>query len=512
MRILLGEFKQESNSFNPILTSLEAFERADIVRGDRLLCGAAGERAALGGMLDAIQECGDEAVPCVSMRAGSGGPVEQRVVDAFLDETLRLIGEQAPLDGVFLSLHGATLTERSQDACGDILEAVRDCVGCRTVIAVSLDLHANVTEKIVRCADYIAGFQTYPHLDLRQTGYRVAKTALAQMHGQRRVLAYAALPVMASASDYATNEGALKDLMSYAHGLVTDGRLYDFSVFLVQPWLDVAEIRSAVVTVAADDATALKYANELAARAFSLRGALKRQHDAVDDVIQKGLQNRTGKPVVLVDSADSPNAGATCDSAEVLRRLLPHQDRLSAAFPINDRPAVEQAFAKGVGAELTVSLGATLAPALSSPVTVTAHVQSLHEGSFVLEGPAARGSVCVMDKTAVLRAGKLRILITEHASRIGDPQFYRGFGIEPSLCDLVVIKACTSFRAPYTPIASAIYNADTMGAACAELTRLPYLNLPMPMYPFADVTEADIMPAKIARRMQNPGEDPGTDA
>ena len=56
--------------------------------------------------------------------------------------------------------------------------------------------------------------------------------------------------------------------------------------------------------------------------------------------------------------------GATCDSAEVLRRLLPHQDRLSAAFPINDRPAVEQAFAKGVGAELTVSLGATLAPAL----------------------------------------------------------------------------------------------------------------------------------------------------
>ena len=500
MRIFVCECKQESNSFNPIPTSLAAFERGGILRGEQLLHGANYEHGALSGILDAIREYGDEAILGVAMRAGSGGPVEQSVVDGFLKETLALIAQNAPLNGVFLSLHGAMLTEQSEDACGDILEAVRACVGENVTLAVSLDLHANVTKRMVKNADYIAGYQTYPHLDQQQTGYRAASAALANMHGQSRVLAYASVPVMASASDYTTNEGALGELMRYAHSLVDSGELRDFTIFQVQPWLDVRDIASSVVTIADDEQTALRYANELALRELSIRTSLARKHDEIDNIIDIALRDGSGKPVVLVDSADSPNAGATCDSAEVLRRLLPHRDELRAAFPINDAPAVEKAFVAGVGAELTLTLGATLAPMLSTPLTLSVRVQSLHEGSFILEGPAARGSVCVMGRTAVLRTGGIQILVTQHASRPGDPQFYRGFGIEPTLCDLVVIKACTSFRAPYEPIASVICNAATMGSACADLQALPFRRLPMPMYPFAEVTEQDIASAKVRCR------------
>lgn len=497
MKIFVCECKQESNSFNPIPTPLSAFDRGGTLRGERLLQASDGEHAALGGILDAIREFGDEAIPGVAMRAGSGGPVEQKVVDGFLKETLTALKTCMPVDGVFLSLHGAMLTEQSEDACGDILEAVRSCVGERASIAAAFDLHANITEKVFRNADFIAGFRTYPHMDQRNTGYRAACAALESMHGQPRVMAYATVPMMASASDYTTKEGALSELMQYAHDLVDSGKLRDFSVFQVQPWLDVHEIASAVVTVADDPETAIRYANELANREFTLRETLVRRHEDIDEIIGAACREHSGKPVVLVDSADSPNAGATCDSAEVLRHLLPYRETLRAAFPINDTPTVEKAFSAGVGAELTVELGATRAPMLSRPVTLSVRVKSLHEGTFMLEGPAGRGSVCVIGRTAVLLAGKLQILVTEHASRIGDPQFYRGFGIEPTLCDLVVIKACTSFRAAYEPIASVICNADTMGSACSDLKALPYRRLPVPMYPFTALTEKDIKPARV---------------
>jgi microcystin degradation protein MlrC len=82
---------------------------------------------------------------------------------------------------------------------------------------------------------------------------------------------------------------------------------------------------------------------------------------------------------------------------------------------------------------------------------------------------------------------------------IGDLGFYRAFGTEPSDCQLVCVKACTSFRAGYAPISHAIYNANTHGAAGCSLKELPYKNLPKPFYPFEEIGEEDISHAKIYR-------------
>jgi microcystin degradation protein MlrC len=161
---------------------------------------------------------------------------------------------------------------------------------------------------------------------------------------------------------------------------------------------------------------------------------------------------------------------------------------------------VEKAFQLGVGACADFTLGASIAPELSRPVKVpNATVRSLHDGTFRLGGPAERGQLRHMGRSAVLQAGEISILVTQRGQNNGDLQFYRGFGIEPTLCRLVDVKACTSFRAAYEPISALICNTITPGAAGVELLELPFKNIPSPFYPFSEITE-DMIPAPVVLR------------
>lgn len=492
---------QESNSFNPVLTEFEAYSASGIFDGEALVCaeGRAGET--INGMIHGATRRGLTVYGGRRMRSKSGGPVDHAIVEDFLTRTLDGLRQLDTLDGVLLSLHGATVSDVSDDVCGDIIDTIRRAVGEKVVIAVSLDLHANVTEKMMSGADFICGYQTYPHLDHYQVGYRAAQLLADALEGKALVTVRAALPMIAPPHGYTTTRGALHELMECGHDMVRQGTITDFSVFQAQPWLNVKELASSVVVTAPTEEAAVSAATRLADMEFALRHELQGEKLwRIDQVIQAALDNSTDKPVVLVDSADSPNAGANGDSAAVLEQLLPYRDRLRCAVALNDQAAVEKAFALGVGASADFTLGASLAPELSRPVVVpNAVVRSLHEGHFLLQGPAERGQLRDIGRSAVLVAGELQILICTLAQNCGDRQFYRGFGIEPTLCDLVSVKACTSFRAGYEPIAAMICNTATPGAAGPVLQDMPYTRLPRPMFPFDEISICDVTAPKRYR-------------
>ena len=161
---------------------------------------------------------------------------------------------------------------------------------------------------------------------------------------------------------------------------------------------------------------------------------------------------------------------------------------------------MQKAYELGVGGKADFVLGGTVSSTLSAPVEVKdCVVRSLHSGDFVLEGPASRGAKGNMGRAAVLQAGQLLILVNHAGSNCKDPQFYRSAGIEPTLCRLVDVKACTSFRAAYEPISALICNTITPGAAGVELKTLPYKNIPAPFYPFQEITE-DMIPVPVCLR------------
>ena len=485
MKVIVFEFNQESNSFCPVPSTMEDYLRCSVTEGAQMRRQVRGQALALNGMFEALEETGAKIIPGYAMRAPSGGVMEHSVLEHFLGKMRTYVTAHLPLDGALVSLHGASQSTREDDVCGVILSELRTLVGAETVIAASMDLHANVTEKMFHSANFLCGYGTYPHVDFYETGYRAARLAIRALQGEKDLhMARACVPLIAPASGYTTESGAVGEVVKEARKLVRDGVLEDCSIFQMQPWLDVKEGCGAVLTVCKDQSAAVTYATYLARRMFSIRDQMQPALCSIEEVIARAKKVDGDKPVLAVDFSDSVNAGAAGDNAAILEAVLAQKEPPRTAFVMIDREAVAAAFAAGVDAELDVMLGGTRDPARSRRIPVHARVCSLHDGNFRLEGPAMRGVTARTGRTAHLQVGNSSVIVCQALASTGDPQLFRHFGVELTLYQLVVVKACTSFRAAYTSIASEICLVDTHGAATAELESLPFRKLPRTLYPF----------------------------
>lgn len=489
MRFLLGELRTETNSFNPFLSSMDFWEKSGIHEGQAVRDNLGGKQNAVAGILAALDEFpGEHETVCgITMTCQCGGPTDQQVMDFFLRRFLNSIWQSLPLDGVFISLHGAMQTTLYDDPEGELLERVRSMVGDKCVIAVSTDLHAFVSRKMMRNTDIITVYHTYPHMDYFDTGYRAGKLGLACLDREHKPkMACATVPIVVSAAAYNTLGGPFRDLMAYGQSLVDKGDVLDFGIFNVTPWLDFNPLYSSVTTIARDYETAERFAKDLAERFYGIRQSFTCKLYAVDEVVAIAEANTSGKPVILQDSADSCNAGAAGDSMAAVARILElGKSRLKTAIVVNDPAAADKAHQLGVGAVSIFRLGGTRDPS-SVSVEVEGYVKSLHDGVFVQEGPSARGQINRLGPTAVIRVGNIDIVVCHWMTGNGDPQLFRAFGIEPTLYQLLVVKACTSYRAAYGAFTDLFYETNTPGSATSDLTLLDYKKFPKDCFPWLD--------------------------
>jgi len=487
--LIVCEFNQESNSFNPEITQIDSFQ---CYEGEKLIAEFNGKRKAVTAMLDVLHRHGVKAVPACSMYSQSGGRVNHDIVRFFLDRIRAVIQSLEEVDGLLISLHGATQSTECEDVAGLILQTFRDLLGSEVVIAASLDLHANITKRMVANTDFLCGFKTYPHIDYYETGERAATLVVEKLlRKNNHSMVKIGIPMIIPANGYSTLDGEFRSLMEYGNLHAEREGIVDFSIFMMQPWLDVHEASSGIVAVAGEKEKARSFALLMAKKLFSLRWEFKPEVHSVSEIILFAENNDSGKPVVLVDCADSSNAGATGDGAGVLKALLEAGVSFKAALVLRDAPAADQAHEMGVGAVGEFQLGGTIDSRQHENITVQAKVKSCYRGIFTQEGPAGKGTVIDIGPAAVLQIGKIDVLVCHKIAGNGDPQLFRAFGMEPAAYQLVAVKACTSFKVAYQEISSQIYQARTSGAASSDLYSLGFSRLPRPFHPFESIADYD---------------------
>lgn len=484
MRIIVGGLAQENNSFSSAISGRERF---DIFHGDEILSVCCEGNSSLGGIVAAVREAGGTVVPAVKYSAQSGGPMDRRVVEEFLQELLSVMDADPGADGVFLDMHGATEAVGGLDVCGYVFETIRKHAGDRFVIASSTDLHGNISRRMIENANIIAGWQTYPHVDQYTTGHRAASQGIMLLQGKPLCQACVRIPMIVPAESYNTNEGPFADLIRSAHELVDSGKIIDFTIYQMQPWLDLPDSASTVLVSAEDKETAGFYARKLAHELFDIRKQMDIHLYPVEEVVQAARDNTTDAPVILVDSADSPNAGSSADSSYVLSYLLEHGRDIRACLSVSDAPAAAHAFEVGVGQVGTFTLGGTREPDFQKSITVEAYVKSLHDGRYMISAQGIEDT----GKSAVLQVGNVDIVVYTQMKSSSNPQNYRGFGIEPSLYRLVVVKSATQYKELYSAFSTLFYPTDTPGSSTANLRQLPFKRLPRPFYPLDEMESFD---------------------
>jgi microcystin degradation protein MlrC len=473
----------ETNSFSPGTAGLADFQARVFVDGEQCFS-VGGGRDEFAGALSVAGPAGAQLIP-TTLTIGAAGPTVTAPAYAALRD--RLLRGLAPLvgsvDGVYLRLHGAMVAQGCDDPEGDIIAAVREMFGGSVPVAVSLDLHTHFTPALAAGTDLIAGFRTSPHVDYFDTGARAVSLLLAALRGANPVLRFRSVPMMAAAESHDNNSGPLVQVFQRMHHIAAEPGVLDASMFLTQPWLDVPGLGwTAVVVTDGDPDLAQRRADELAGMLWERRElTLVRKTPVADAIADIRARPGAGRPIVVSDGADSPTAGAKSDGNTLLRALIEDPVPGPVLLTVTDAPAAQACHAAGVGAQLTVPVGGTLAPAFFQPVTVTGQVVTLCDGEFTSRYPnqPAHGG-----PTAVLRCGSVDVVLTSLPVRLLDAELYRRVGLDVGSAAVVQVKSSGGFRATYQPLADRIIELDTRGPADHELTRLPYARISRPCWPW----------------------------
>ena len=184
MRIAIGQLMEESNTFVRQQADLEHFRNNQLLRGDDVVTKLRGTRVEVGGFLEALGRAGAEVVPTIAANCVSSGAVPRKTFETLKAELLERLAAAGPLDGVLLALHGAMVLDDAPDGEGELLAAVRAQVGPSVPVVATLDLHATITPRMVEEADALVGYDTYPHIDLYETGVKAARLLLATVRGE----------------------------------------------------------------------------------------------------------------------------------------------------------------------------------------------------------------------------------------------------------------------------------------------------------------------------------------
>jgi microcystin degradation protein MlrC len=431
----------------------------------------------------------------VAANCVSSGPVPRATFEAITGDLLARIAAAGPLDGVLLALHGSMVLDDDPDAEGALLTAVRKQVGPGVPVVATLDLHAYLTARMVEEADALVGYDTYPHVDLYETGVKAAKLLLRTVRGEvRPVTLLARSPMLVPAEGMGTADQPMAGLLAEAKQLEQRPGILSVSLFPVQPWLDVPGTGFSVVAVADGPQRAAEVepaVRQLAWRAWELRRKFEASLLTVDEAIRRALA-LDGGPAILSESADSTGSGSPGDSVAVLERLLALGVRERCLATVVDPPAVVRAIEAGVGHDVTVSVGGRLDSRWSRPVTLAGRVRLLSDGRFTYSDEKSRGTEGRMGRAAVIEVARIAVLVTEQPVFTFDPAFYRSAGLEPRDAKIVVVKSPLQFRAGYGPFAKALWVVDTPGPSTANLQRLDWQHVSRPLFPFDDDFEPEI--------------------
>ena len=485
MKILIARLNHETNTFSPVPTPLEAFAPSYDEAAYR---DNKGMRTAMAAFIDLAEGLGATLVTPVSAMANPSGKVHAAAYDAL---TERIVSAARGCDAILLDLHGAMVAENSADGEGDLLARVR-AAAPGVPIGVALDLHGNITQKMVDHADVLVGFKTYPHVDMYETGAHAGRLLLAMLKGgPRHSVCWHSLPLMSHTLRSTTLEGAMLRAVDAARAAEHAG-MPAVTVFAGFSLADIAAPCMSVVVTghASDPQVAQAVADRIARQIWDDRDQFIYESEPLQDSLARAQSLAQGarRPVLLLDHSDNCMSGGTCDSMDVLQAALAQGLEGIAVGPLCDPQAVAILVDAGVGARVTLALGNKVALTqlgiTKQALQVTGTVRALSDGEYTVTGPIYTGQRCAMGRTALLDIGSAQIVVTERAHEPWDLGVFQCVWLDPSVFAFVLLKSRMYCRPVFAPLAEALVECDSpTGVTTSNYALFPFAQVKRPVFP-----------------------------
>ena len=496
MKLVIAQMKHETNTFSPVPTPLARFATGTAVppEGDAAVAAYRGTGSAIAAFIDLAEAAGADYTVAIAAAASPSGPVDNAAFETMAGRICAAVAQGC--DAVLLDLHGAMVTQTYDDGEGELLRRIR-AIAPTVPIGVALDMHTNLYDAMGAQSTVIAGYHTYPHIDVYETGQRAGRAVLAMLAGKAQpTMAWGRAPMLPHVMRQGSDDSPNKELQARCRAIEAEGALCA-SLFVGFPNADIEFAGLSVVVVTDNNLPqAEHWRDELLALAWEQRKAFVYQIEPLAASMARAKALADAKPagsgpVVLLDHSDNCASGGTMDTMTVLGAMLDAGLDGAAAFAIFDPAAVQQMIAAGVGSEITLNLGGKLdMPSinlLGQPRSVTGRIKLVCDGRYHNLGPMYGGELSDMGPTAVLDTGKIQIVVISNHVEPHDLAAFTAVGIAPERCRFLMLKSRIHWRAGLRPLAHAVVECAGTGVCSSDYALLGLHKVRRPIYPLDGV-------------------------
>ena len=493
-KVLLGQFMHETNTFSVQPGDISAFRKMFLYTGADAVDHLGDTNTEYAGFMDAARRFGWSPIHTVAASANPCG----KITDAawHVIGGLVLAGAlESNIDGVLLALHGAMVTDSYDDAEGQLLAELREVLGPEILIAITLDLHANVSDRLAEHANIIVSYRSYPHIDMRERGLQAGELLQRAMAGEvkpRTVLARR--PLLDGADGGRTDAGPMLELQARAAEFEQEPGVLAVSINAGFGLADIADVGPTVlVTADGDNPRYQAMAEELMDRIWDSRAVVTNRYlTPAEAAAIAETHEGQNKPLIIADYSDNPGAGTYGDATNLLKAMLDAKLENAAFGALRDPAAAAELVAAGVGATVSIAIGGKVDPRFGGPpLEVKGEVIHTGDGRYICDGPMWAGLEKSFGPSAVLRVGAVDILIVSHLLQITDLQQFLSNGIDPRQKKTVALKSMQHFRAAFEPIASKVIVCNCGALAPPDRSKLPYQKVRRPLYPLDPDVQSD---------------------
>jgi microcystin degradation protein MlrC len=487
VRLAIGEFAHETNTFCPGLTEVQQFQASHWLSGDEIFEQHGGVRDDLGGMIAAGKRLNHEVIPTFATSTQPSATIAREAYDTIRDELIGAIQAAGPIDALCLALHGAGSAEGIDDIEGQFLSDLRGVVGEALPIVVTLDLHGHTTPAMLAHANSLLYCHEYPHVDSYERGVEAIELATRIVNSEARpVMHLETLPMILPPAT--TTAGPARTINERCFAWEAQPGIIDCALAHGFPHTDVPILATSVLVTTNDDRElAQRAARSVAQELWEMREAFRQDLPGAAEAVRQALE-AANEPVIVAEVSDNPGGGAPGDGTHLLRALL-EADAPRTCFGFITDPAVAaQAHAAGEGATIQVSLGGKTDELHGAPIETTAFVHTLTDGRFRYTTPMGAGRQEDLGPMARLTIGNVDVLVSSVRTQTLDDEVFRLHGIDVTQQRVVALKSHQHFRAGFAHLAGTIIRCDPPGLTTSNLSQLPYQRIRRPIWPLDEVT------------------------
>lgn len=497
-RIALLGLSLESNRFSPTATEADFLGRYWFEGDEMLAAGRASsspiaqEAGAFIRMMDATGPW--QPVPLILASGYPSGPIEGDFFRTTLERMTEGLKAALPLDAVYVCNHGAMVGTDDLDPDGTMLEAIRAAVGPSCRIVVNLDLHGNMSKRMVESTDLIVGYRTNPHVDQIERGEEAAtslRLMLAGLVDPKPVLVK--LPLAPASVTLLTAAGPYADLINLGQRRQAEhaGSILNVSVFGNFVFSDTPDNGvGIVITGRHDRSPAEALAMEIAEQAWSDRLRFKKPLTSLAEAVEKATKTER-KPLIFSDAGDNPGGGGSGRTTELLRALVEATPPRTLFGSFFDIPLAEEAHELGPGTTFRACFNRHPGTQFDVPFEADAEIVGLHDGQVTGRLGLFQGRELTLGPSAALRIGDMTVIVISERSQTADPVFFEMFGLDIAKAQTIVVKSRGHFRAGFAPWfgPEQVIEVDTAGLTSPVLERFDWQGLPRPVYPLDEDAE-----------------------